>query len=164
MKDNVIRLAPPLPEYIRKAFTGYGCIAVNTLYGCTLFIHIDSETIKACRGARINAKLQLADVDGFPLFHLEIKIYDREKPLIFDCFLDVNKDEDLKNIQSFASQESIIFYWYNEDVKYMRHSEIDWPEENRVRSAEIIEAMKNLLEKHGGGNFEVARKKFMPEG
>lgn len=43
---------------------GFGYLPLWTSQGCALFVHIDTRTIKACRYAVHDAKLELHEVDG----------------------------------------------------------------------------------------------------
>lgn len=161
MKDNVIRLAPKMDEKLLKVFTGYGCVPVMTIYGCTFYIHLDQDTINECRKRTQQVLLGLADMDGFPLVTVRIKVYDRpSKPLQFDCLLNPYKESDYKRIKAFTEQESVVFYWYNEDMKYVRSSEMLWSEENRSRAVEIVEVLENMMKKASADGFEDAKKKY----
>jgi hypothetical protein len=150
-----------MDENLQNVFTGYGCVPVLTNYGCTFYIHIDAETIRDCRERDCQVQLGLCNIEGFPLVHILIKIYDRStKPLQFDCLFNVFNESEYKRVLAFKDQEEIVFYWYDENLKYIRSSEVQWTEDNRRRAAEIVEATHNMMEKSCSEGFESARKKF----
>ena len=159
--------APPtyLDDNMIMAFRqmGFGCLPVWTSHGCALFVHIDTKTIKACRHAVHDVKLELHEVDDCPLIRLNVVVYDRlDDPLRMDCFLNVqDADHQLPAIEALVEQEWMVFHWYGENLKYQRSSGIRWHQENRVAARQIIERAREIVAHTGGGDFDRAKKKFM---
>ena len=159
--------APPeyLDENMIQAFRqiGFGCLPLWTSHGCAIFVHVDSRTIKACRYAVHSVKLELHEVDGCPLIRLDVKVYDRpDEPLHMDCFLNIQDEKhQLSAIEVLTEQEWFIFYWYDENLKYVRSSGIHWTAEQRETAKIIIEKAREIVARTGGGDFDTAKKKFM---
>ncbi len=163
-----ILIAPPdyLPPEIIEAFNqiGYGVIPIWTNMGCSLFIHIDSKTIKACKNAVHSVRLELYEIEKFPLIRLDIKIYDRlDDPLHMDCFLNITDKHQIPEIEALTEQEYLVFHWYNEDLKYVRSSAIKWPRQQREEAKEIINKAKEIIAKYGPGDFNKAKAKFIKD-
>jgi hypothetical protein len=159
--------APPeyLDENMIQAFRqiGFGCLPLWTNHGCALFVHMDSRTIKDCRYAVHNVKLELHELDGCPLIRFDIKIYDRiDDPLHMDCFLNIqDNDHALSAILALAEQKMLVFHWYDESLKYVRSNAIPWHQENREMAKKIIDAARDIVVRTGGGDFNAAKAKFM---
>lgn len=160
--------APPeyLDENMIAAFRqiGYGCLPLWTNHGCALFVHIDTRSIKECRYAVHNVRLELHEVDGSPLIRLDMKVYDRPgDPLHMDCFLHINRQDGghIPAIEALTEQEWIIFHWYDEKLKYIRSSGVRWPLEQREDAKKIIKEAQATITRTGGGDFDRAKAKFM---
>lgn len=163
-----ILIAPPdyLPPQMIEAFRqiGYGAIPQWTNMGCSLFIHIDSKTIHDCHNALHSVKLELHEVEGFPLIRLDITVYDRpDDPLRMDCFLDITSEHDMPTIEALTEQEWLVFHWYNEDLKYVRSSAIRWPEQQRKDARIILERAKEIISRNPMASFTKAKAKFIAD-
>lgn len=169
LPKHILKAAPTyLDENIIKAFKqiGFGAIPLWTAQGCALFVHIDTQTIKDCRYAVHNVKLELHEVDGCPIIRLNIKVYDRPgAPLHLDCFLNINRDDKdhLPAIEALTQQEWLVFHWYDDKLQYVRSSGIPWPEEQRNDASTIIQKAKSITAQTGGGDFDRAKAKFMAQ-
>lgn len=161
-----VLVAPPEyldPETV-KAFRliGFGGLPKWTDKGCALFIHIDRETIEACRGAIHQVRVELHEVAGCPIIRIDVKVYDRQDdPLHFDCFLNIQNDNDVPAIEALAKQDTMVFHWYDEHLRYQRSSAINWPKEQRRAAMEIIKAAREIVSRTGGGDFDKAKAIFM---
>lgn len=162
--------APPsyLDENMITGFRlmGFGCIPTWTNTGCALFTHVDAKTIRDCRNAVHSVKLELHEVDGCPLIRLNVKVYDRPgDPLHMDAFLNINRpDRDHEPaIEALAEQEWMVFHWYDENLKYVRSSGIHWEQLQRDTAKEIIEKAKAIIARTGGGDFDLAKARFISE-
>lgn len=162
--------APPtyLDENMIAAFQqlGYGCLPLWTSNGCALFVHVDSRTIKDCRYAVHKVNLELHEVDGCPLIRLDVKVFDRPgDPLHMDCFLNISREDNshLPAIEALAEQEWLVFHWYDENLKYVRSSGVQWHQEQREAAKKIVNEAKTIITRTGGGNFDQAKEKFMNE-
>jgi hypothetical protein len=143
---------------------GYNCIPTWTNVGCALFVHVDSRTIRECRNAVHSVKLELIEVDRCPLIRLDVRVYDRPvNPLHMDCFLNINRHDKkhLPAIEALTWQEWMVFHWYNERLEYVRSSGIHWGEEQWEAAKNIIEEAKAIVTRTGGGDFDLAKAKFM---
>ena len=156
------------PEYLHdemiKAFgvIGYGSIPLWTNHGCAMFVHVDRKTIKDCKHAVHDIKLELHEIDSCPLIRFDIKVYDRvDDPLRMDAFLNIQDEGQLAAAEALGEQEWIVFHWYDENLIYVRSSGVRWSKDNQDTAFVIVRNAKRLVEENGGGDFDRAKAKFI---
>lgn len=143
---------------------GYGGHPLWTNTGVAFFVYIDKRTIRECKGAIHDVKLELHEIDGCPLIRFDIKIYDRiGDPLHFDAFLNINRPDQNHTplLEALMVQEWMIFHWYEPNFKYSNSTGIHWPETQRQAAKQIIEQAKEITVRTGGGNFDSAKTQYM---
>ncbi len=59
-------------------------------------------------------------------------------------------------MEALREQKWIVFHWYDEKLKYVRSSAIHWSEEQRVETTRMVEAVRQIINRTGGGNFDSA--------
>lgn len=162
--EILIVLPDYLPLQMVEAFQiiGYGAIPQWTNTGCSLFVYMDTETINACRRAEYLLKLELLDVDGFPLIRLDITIYDRpDDPLRMDCFFNITSEYDMPMLEALSEQQWVVFHWYNEDLKYICSTAVRWPEKQRKEAKLILEKAREMISRKPSISFMEAKTKYM---
>lgn len=160
--------APPehLDENMIRAFkqVGFSCLPTWTNHGCALFVHVDKKTIRDCQSALHSVHLELHEIDACPLLRLDIKVYDRpHDPLHMDCFLNIQDKHGVYAIEALREQNWMVFHWYDAKLKYIRSSEIHWPEEQRKEASKMVETARQIVSRTGGGDFDRAKKRFIAE-
>ncbi len=161
---NVVRKVQALSDQLESRMVWRlrieKCIPVCSPYGCTLYFCMSEDMLRECRNKTQMIRMELHIIDGFPIVKIEVKIF-ADSPVKMDCFLNVNDSLDLESIESLTKQDSVIFHIYDKNIKYVRSTMLEWPEESRQRAEEIVEVIKNTLSKYGGGNFEKAKAKYL---
>ncbi len=141
---------------------GFGCLPLWTSSGCALFVHLDLASIKACRSAINDVRLELAVIDNCPLIRLDIRIYDQPgEPLMMDCFLNIQDERCGLAIEALVEQKWLVTHWYDEDLRYVRSSAIRWGQSQREGAKRIIANARKIVSETGSSDFDRAKAKYV---
>ncbi|MCB9423171.1 MAG: hypothetical protein H6667_25460 [Ardenticatenaceae bacterium] len=155
-------LSPPLRELL--AYSGYGCLAVESDNGIVHICHASDHDIAGFRGAPVQYQWQLILMPNAPLIRLLFVVLDDPtNPYQLESFLNVAEADQAQVLSDLVEQEQFSLAFYGDDLSY-RYTKVFAHEPiNREQLATAI-AHARLYWDHIGPaqqNFDLAKMEFM---
>lgn len=110
-------LSPPLRELL--AYTGYGCLAVETDNGIVHICHASDRDIASFKEAPVRYQWQLIMMPTAPLIRLELVVLDNPvNPFKFESFLNVAEADQAQVLADLVEQDELALAFYGDDLTY----------------------------------------------
>lgn len=161
-----LALIGQLPPEIREVFEkqGYGCLAAETNMGVVHICHAADEDIEHFKNKPVWYQWQLFNMPTAPLLRLEVAVMDDPtNPYRFESFLNVADEDQARVLSTLASQESLHFAFYGNELNYeftrtVPHDEQQWQQLDELveRALEDLESIP--VEEQ---DFDRAKEVFM---
>lgn len=165
----------PRPEYVRAnelssplrellAYSGYGCLAVESDNGIVHICHASDRDIASFRRAPIRYQWQLIMMPNAPLIRLLFVVLDNPRnPFQFESFLNVADEAQAQVLADLVKQEHFTMAFYGDDLSYQYAKVITHEPNSRQQLATAVAHARLYWDQiePEQRNFDLAKADFM---